>query len=441
MGNKRYFLIQVICILAILVTIMAQGFTHVVNIKQLFGFPKEENAVPLQFKTIYDGSYQNYLTEHAKRNTGFRELWIRIYNQFAYSGFCKITNNNIQEGEDRELFINMYLNEITGQTLKNKYGSVEEAKIQARKNVEETVVLIDTLRQHGTYFLFVFAPTKTSLYPDKMPKYYRDRIADFCLEEYYIELFKEYDIPHIDLYHYFLSVKDTATYPIYTKTASHWAESAIPIAADTILKTLNAITEFDLPTIQFIDNNVTTDYSDYDWELEKSMNLLLPWPRPALPRPIYTLTDTTGKDRPNLLVVGDSYFDQLMFCCFKDAFKQWDFWQYLMNVYSSRGYYRVPFQNIIDAPNTLENADILLGISTAPMLYNFMSGFPTKAITMYNTKEKDVLEMMETIRINPEWYDAVIKQAEERHLSVEDNLRINAIYVLESRQKKGQSGH
>lgn len=435
MKNKRHLTIQFVCILAVLIAIMVQGFTHVVQMKPLFGYPKEENPVPLQFKTFYDGSYQEYLTEHAKRNTGFREFWIRSYNQLLYSGFHKISNNNIQEGEDRELFLNMYLNEITGQTLAYKFGSVEEAKKEARKNAENTLILIDTLRQHNTDFLFVFAPSKTALYPEKMPKCYREHIADFCLEEYYIELFKEYNIPHIDLYHYFQTIADTSAYPLYTKAASHWSEYAIPIAADTILKKLSAITGYDLPTIQLLDNNVTTDYSDYDWELEKSMNLLLPWPRPAQPRPVYTLSDTTGKDRPNLLVVGDSYFDQLMFSCFKSAFEQWDFWQYLMNVYSSKGYYRVPFQDIKNTSNTLKNADIVLGISTAPMLYNFMSGFPTKAMDMYDNKDEEILEMMEVIRNNPEWYEAVIKQAETHHLSVEDNLRINAIYVLESRKK------
>ena len=436
MRKQGHFLIQFICVLVVLTAIMTQGFTRVVKMNPLFGYPKEEKAQPLQFKTFYDGSYQDYLTEHAKRNTGFREFWIRLYNQYLYNCFHKISNNNIQEGEDKELFLNMYLNEITGQTLLNKFGSVEEAKSQARLHAQETVTLIDTLRQHGTYFLYVFAPTKTALYPEKMPKYYREHIADFCLEEYYIELFKEYHIPHIDLYHYFQSVRDTSAYPLYTKAASHWSEYMIPMAADTILKTLRALTGYDLPTIQLIDENVTSDYSDYDWELEKSMNLLFPWPKPARPRPLYTLSDTVGKDRPNLLVIGDSYFDQLMFSCFKDAFKQWDFWQYLMNVYSSQGYWNVPFNNIKGTSKTLRNADIVLGINTAPMLYNFMSGFQVKALDMYRLQDDEIQEMMEIIRNNPEWYQAVVDQAEAKKLPVEDNLRINAIYFLKHQKKR-----
>lgn len=433
MKNPRHFTIPFLVFLALLTAIMLQGFTSLVKMKPLFGYPKEENTVPLQFKTYYDGSYQAYLTEHAKRHTGFREFIIRFYNQYLYSCFGKISNNNIQEGEDRELFLTMYLDEISGKTLKNKFGSVEEAKAKARLHVQETAVMIDTLQQHGISFLYVFAPTKTALYPEKMPRYYQEHVADFCLEEYYIDLFKEYNIPHLDLYHYFQSLKDTLPYPLYTKAASHWSEYTIPMAADTILKTLSLMTGYDLPTIQLLDENVTTDYSDYDWELEKSMNLLFPWPRPAQPRPLYALSDTTGKDRPNLLVVGDSYFDQLMFSCFKDAFNHWEFWQYLKNAYSSR-YWNMPFSNVEDPTAILENADIVLAINTAPMLYNFMSDFPNKSIAWL--QEKEIRSMIENIKRNPKWYEEVVRQAEVRKITIDSSLRLNAVYFIEAHRNK-----
>ena len=74
------------------------------------GFDKEESApVALTFKTYYDGSFQDYMTEHAKRNTGFREFFIRCYNQMAYSCFGKTTNDNIVEGRNHERKISALL--------------------------------------------------------------------------------------------------------------------------------------------------------------------------------------------------------------------------------------------------------------------------------------------------------------------------------------------
>ena len=81
--------------MAILSAIMLQGFTHVVKIRPLEGVVAKEEPVSLTFGNYYDGSYQNYLTDHAKRNTGFREFFIRNYNQICYSCFNKLTNVNV----------------------------------------------------------------------------------------------------------------------------------------------------------------------------------------------------------------------------------------------------------------------------------------------------------------------------------------------------------
>ena len=43
--------------------------------------------------------------------------------------------------------------------------------------------------------------------------------------------------------------------------------------------------------------------------------------------------------------------------------------------------------------------------------------------------------MIKSIQSNAEWYDAVVRQAEERGLTVEENLRRNAVYVLENNKK------
>lgn len=388
MRNQRPYFIQFACIMTALTAIMIQGFTHVVKMKPLYGFVKKAEVEALSFKTFYSGSYQSNLTERAKEHTGFREFFIRNYNQVLYSCFHKITNENIAEGYDRELFLkDMYLNEVTGDKVQKKFGSVDEAKAVAERAVRETLILMDTLQRHGKYFLFVFAPTKTAVYPEKMPQYYQDHLSDFSLEEYYIQLFKENNIPHLDLYSYFKSISDTVTYPLYTRLASHWAESTIPWVADTIFRQLEAVTGYHLPSIHIIDNNITTDYSDYDHELELSMNLLFPWPKPALPRPVYELQDTIGKDRPNLVIVGDSYFDQLMFSCFKDAFHQWDFWKRMAIVYSPQ-YWQVRFEDVPNTSRMLQQADIVLAISTAPSLYNYLFGFTDKAYDLLENQKK-----------------------------------------------------
>lgn len=444
MNKKPHFIIQFVCISAVLAAILLQSFTHIVKMNPLKGFDKEEQPpVELSFKTYYDGSYQDYLTEHAKRNTGFREFFIRNYNQVAYSCFNKITNKNIVKGHDQELYLKMYLNEATGVTFKQHFADVDEAKAEARKNVEETLRLIDTLHQHGKAFLFVFAPTKPAVYPDKLPSYYKNHLFDFSLEEYYIQLFKENHIPHIDFYHYFQDIKDTFPYPLYPRTGTHWSEATIPYVADSVLKKLAEITGYKLPSVHYIDDNLSTDYSVQDGELEASMNLLFPLNKPAIPRPVFELTDTVGTDKPNLLVVADSYFTQLRNSTFIEAFDAWEFWVYNRDVQSSNPQHQwKQLDQLLDADEVLNNADIVMAVFTAPMYYTYMFGFPQTAQNLFQNGEisegAKLQAVIQMIKDNEDWMKAVEKQAEERGLTVEQNLRRNAIYVLEKKKQKGQ---
>ena len=444
MNKKPHFIIQFVCISAVLAAILLQSFTHIVKMNPLKGFDKEEQSpVELSFKTYYDGSYQDYLTEHAKRNTGFREFFIRNYNQVAYSCFNKITNKNIVKGRDQELYLKMYLNEATGVTFKQHFADVDEAKAEARKNVEETLRLIDTLHQHGKAFLFLFAPTKPAVYPDKLPSYYKNHLFDFSLEEYYIQLFKENHIPHIDFYHYFQDIKDTFPYPLYPRTGTHWSEATIPYVADSVLKKLAVITGYKLPSVNYIDDNLSTDYSVQDGELEASMNLLFPLNKPAIPRPVFELTDTVGTDKPNLLVVADSYFTQLRNSTFIEAFDAWEFWVYNRDVQSSNPQHQwKQLDQLLDADKVLDNADIVMAVFTAPMYYTYMFGFPQTAQNLFQNGEisegAKLQAVIQMIKDNEDWMKAVEKQAEERGLTVEQNLRRNAIYVLEKKKQKGQ---
>lgn len=440
--NQRPFNIQFLGMAVLFAAILLQGLTHWVKMKPLEGYENEVNEpVALNFKTYYDGTYQDYLTEHAKRNTGFREFFIRSYNQMAYSCFNIITNENIVEGSDRELFLKMYLNDLTGSTLLDYYDNVDEAKADAQRNVEETQRLMELLRRHGTQFLFVFAPSKTLVYPEYLPESYRNCVSDFSLQEYYIELFKEKGIPHIDFLNYFRAVKDTVAYPLYPRTGTHWAQAVIPLVADSIYRKLEALSGFKLPEVKVIEEHLSKHYSIQDGELEASMNLLFPLNKPAIPNPVFILTDTLNTDKPNLVVVGDSYFTQLRTSPFVKAFHHEDFWLYNRTIYSSRArFHWKELKREFDAVTVLEEADIVMAVFTAPMFYNYMFGFARTGQELlekgYFNEEEAIDIVKEMIMNDSVWYDGVKKQAEELNITTEECLSRHVRYWLDLQKLK-----
>ena len=430
----------ILCLLTLLgfALIFVQTQWHPFKMKPLKGFTPITEKPSLTMASFASGNYQNDIEQHISENFGFREFFIRLYNQFTYSCFHKINNENIVEGADHELYWYMYLDDLTGVTLKEHFADVEEAKAEARKNVEETLRLIDTLHAHNTDFLFVFAPTKTAVYPEKMPQWYQEQISDFSLEEYDIKLFKENNIPHIDFYNYFKSIKDNFPYPLYTRTGTHWSEATIPFVADSILKKLDAITKFKLPTVRYIDDNLTTDYSAQDGELEVDMNLLFPLDKPALPRPIFELTDTLGPDKPNLLVVCDSYFTQLRVSPFVKAFKNWETWIYNEDIESSNKDHKWKrLDMVVDAEDVLDDADIVMAVFTAPMLYDYMFGFTETVQNLYAkgviSDEAGLNAVIQHIKESEQWMHDLEVQAQERGITLEENILLNAEWYIKER--------
>ena len=439
---------SILCILTLLGLFMMSVQAHwkPIHLNPLNGYVPSTEKPELTLTSFSSGEYQSEMEHYISENFGFREFFIRLYNQYSYSFFRKINNENIVEGLDRELYLTMYLNDITGRTLWDYYPSIEDAKAAARNNVKETLRLIDTLRQYDIDFLFVFAPSKTAVYPEKMPQRYQEQMADFSLEEYYIELFKENDIPHIDFLSHFKAIKDTVAYPLYARTGTHWAEWTIPFVADSILRKIESITDYDLAEIRYVSPHISKSYSQIESELEASMNLLFPYPKPALPQPVFELSDTLTKDRPNLLVVGDSYFNQLWYSCFVDAFDHWDYWEYNKNMLSSRPRFNWRWlKEEFDAVTILQEADIVMVVSTAPMLYDYMFEFTRTAQELlekgYFNEEEAMETVIKMIQDEPQWYESVVKQAEERNITVEESLTTNAEYWLDCQKTKIKRPH
>ena len=163
--------------------------------------------------------------------------------------------------------------------------------------------------------------------------------------------------------------------------------------------------------------------------------------KPTIPNPKFILTDTIGKDKPNLVAIADSYFVAFEKTCFLDAFNYWSYWKYNDDIISSVPQYNwKKVKYFSETYQILEDADIVMAVFTAPMLYNYMFDFPETVFTLFAhgqyCDEEKVEKMMQTIRNVPEWYDAVAKQAKERGLTTEENLRRNAIYVIQSTENK-----
>ena len=436
---KRLFLI----IMGLLLLPMFLQVTHIPPIRKLEGYTQPVEKVSPNIGNVLDGSYQQYLDEAAAANFGGRSFFIRCYNQFMYSLFHEITNNTIIVGKNGEMFLKQYTDDVSGVTLKEKFGTADSAKTTARQNVIRTLELIDSLKAHNIAFLVVLAPSKTAIYPEWLPDSIRS--DGFSLQNEYAALFKEYDIPHINFIPIFNTLKTSEKYPLYTKYGTHWSHGTMPFVADTLLRAMEGLTKSSLPHIKLIDSNITRKYARSDRELESTCNLLFPLRHPPMPWPKYTLCDIPNNyQKPNLLVIADSYFTQLESSPFTEAFGNVDYWKYNETSYS-----KIPERQnqiaYIDRYAAITDADVVMVMFTTMFAYDYMFGFVETALRTF--EEGDVYDasqyveeqinfIIQRIKSDPEWLHKVEEQAKKEHITLEESLRRNAQYVYEMDFKK-----
>ena len=262
----------------------------------------------------------------------------------------------------------------------------------------------------------------------------------FSLQETYAELYRLYGIPHIHFTPIFQEWKKTTPYPLYTRYGTHWAHSTIPAVTDTILRKMEELLQRQLPSVQYVDSNLTTRYQASDRELEGQLNLLFPLRHQRLPMPTFALKPEGNDAKPNLLVIGDSYFTQLEGSPFMEAFNRVDYWKYNKQAFSTEST-RSEKVVYIDRYKILDETDIVVVMFTSMYAYKYFFGFlETLEETLQDGPDYDwmqeVRSTIQRIKADPVWYESVKRQAEERQITVEQSLLDNAKYVYEMEHQK-----
>ena len=146
----------ILCLLTLLgfIAVFVQEHWRPFNIKPLDGYTTTTDKPELNLATFESGDYQSDIEQYISENFGFREFFIRVYNQYSYTCFHQINNDNIVEGLDHELFTHMYLNDISGTMLEEYYTDVSDyIRMVLRERMsglrEQTNVAIDAAAQRA----------------------------------------------------------------------------------------------------------------------------------------------------------------------------------------------------------------------------------------------------------------------------------------------------
>jgi len=385
----------------------------------------------------FDGSYQIFEEKYRPEHTGFRTLFVRLYNQINYSLLATSPNKNIILGKDDYLFDIKHLNSYLG----NDYVGDEEIGLKIVK-LEK---VLDTLNSLNKKIFVVLAPSKVRYFSEYVPDRYLIQKKEKNNYEELAKQLSKSNVPYIDFSAWFMSQKQKSKYSLMNKFGIHWTKYGEYLAMDSLINYMNRQYNWNLPEVKHHKLTITHTPQFTDRDMIDPLNLkwqnddlLLAYPD------VYIDSTKSYKKGPRLLVVGDSfYWGMYTWGMGRDVFDRGEYWYYNRIIYpelyeNGKIVQRDPM--FIDMNNIIDKFDIIIIFQTEQNLYDLGFRFIERLYASYspdiNQEEKKIrIEYyIDLIKGNPEWFYSVKEKAKKWNKPLEEALRIDATYMLEQEQ-------
>lgn len=370
-----------------------------------------------------DGSFQNQFDRYLEDHIGFRPFFVRLYNQMDFTFFKKANAEGIVIGKNNMLYEYDYIRALNGEDFIGKAA------------LDKKLSRFRFLQQHlKTNFdidlLLILEPSKARTYPDNIPKRYQKAEKSLSNYQYIAERINELEINHLDLNHFFLKVKDTATYPVYPLYGTHWSEYTMSFVADTMMRFLENLRQIDMPEFRVSGVTMSDTLNFGDFDSGRTLNLLCRPHHQPMPYPVFAFENDPSKTRPMVLVVSDSYYWNLFNTRIpQNLFANEAFWYFNAKVYPDF-YYSEKWTSSLDLRAEIEKQDIIILSVTERFLYKMDWNFIDQAFGLYAPQYTgDIVYQFENqLRLNAGWFDDVLAKASQQKVPLEEAIRREAYF-------------
>ncbi len=432
MKKQLHFSLLILMFVVLLLPVVQQ-FTNFPKISALNGAVTVPKKPEISLKAYFNATLQDSMDKWVENTVGFRPDLVRLHNQIKYSLFDTISARGVIFGKDNFLFELNYIKAV--------YGLNFVGYDKITKDAEETQFVNNWLTERNKHLLVVFAPGKGTFYADKIPDSYKPDSAIVTNNQIYTKKFAETGIPFIDGNAYLLNIKDTCRFVLYPKSGIHWSYYGMGLIFDSILSSMEQMQgkrfiDFGIKKIE-----VSKKLRSPDQDLWGGMNIFSKPDDFAMPYPTFFFDNTVKEAMPRVITVADSYYWQWFGSGYATrSFQSHDFWYYNAQVISGSGKETVKRHNADILSRVLE-ADFILLLQTDANMDRYSFGFIHE---LYEAIQKnkslnaeDVLaieKIMNGIRNNPSYMKLIEDKAINRHISVEEALRGDAMWVFEKRK-------
>jgi len=386
--------------------------------------------LPFSKTTWLNGSYQTSFEKWLGDHIGFKNILVRLYNQVDFSLFSVTHAKDIVIGKNNYLFEQRYIDAYLG-TDKIKDEFLDD-------KLQKTQLVKDSLASLGIKLLVVVAPSKGEYYSEYIPAKLQQVNERNTNYNYMIGQFSKYNIDFIDFHSYFMDQKQVTKYPLFTKCGIHWSDYAATLVADSLISAIENSLKIDMPELIINEYRESQTPSNTDYDIGHLLNIYTTIDQGILAYPTYEYHDDSSKTKPNIVVIGDSFYWNLQnMGLFSNAVANHDFWYYFSQSYGDT---EAPLKDI-DLKNKIENQDMVILLATAAGIQDFDMGFTNRFYSLYTSQLKDakpinsefqmkVSKMKANIRHDHAWMEKIKTKAKEKGISLEEMIQLDAEYMV-----------
>lgn len=356
--------IAIICLLFLLPFI--QKTTHLFYERDLKGYYKKYENPDLTWENWKSDEFQSGIENYLKTNIGFHPSLIRVNSQLQYSLFRKAKGATIILGKKQHFYALQYINSYLGidlvpsDTVINKVSKIREVS--------------QKLAQKDIDLFIVIAPGKGVLMPEYIPDSYLERKQEGTNYENYIKAFKENEIKTIDFVSYFKQIKDTSRFELFSKAGIHWSMYGSYLACDSILNYIKETKDVELPDLKTVEIKESRFPNFNDRDITDGINLIFSIKQKGLAYPKVKIDSTIHKPELDVLIVGDSFYWQIIYHLFEYNFENQNFWFYYNEVFPTGGKKPLNAKDLV-LIEEVEKRDVIMLVTSETKLKDLAWGF------------------------------------------------------------------
>jgi hypothetical protein len=408
----------------------------------LQGLSNSETYPEFNDSLWFAGKYQQDFEYATNKDIGFESFFLKLQCQINYSIYNISKAPGVIIGKNNVLFGKGYLDAINGNDfLGNEMIDVETDKMK---------VVQDELKKRNIDLFFVFAPGKASFDREYIPESMLKNTPEIATNYgFYKKCFNDKGINYLDLRSYFLSIKNTSKYPLYSITGLHWGTYGCVLAADSMAKYIERLRNIHLPKIQIKSIKLLdmAGKSSNDYDAASLMNVFDIIPHSTMAYPVIAY-DTKDAVKPRFLCVTDSYFPGIAKTWIPhNIFTNYNYWLYNDKVYPI-SLKKLVFTKDLNIKNEIERRDVICVVSTELSNAKFPFGFIDNAYKIYAPHNKNysalklkelhaiIIQAFNNIYKNKKWKDGMIKTGKLRGVPKEQVFYENAMWLYNQSHDK-----